>query len=211
LEKAQASLAAQQAQLQAQKDALIQQQSALEQQQQQQQQLPESQAISTTPPAAQTQTSSATTTAATLSNLIPTTQMTAAQFDALEPQQQSRRLQELLIQGSVFQKFKHKRGKKRLIWCPQSLDRLIWGTEDKKTSKGFILIADIRGVTDGCIGTKLPHLAFTVVATQRTLELEAQSEQQKDLWIRGLSMLLYLSQDEEQQQQQNDNGAEQQQ
>ena len=51
--------------------------------------------------------------------------------------------------GQMFQKYKRGKGKKRLIWCPLSLDRILWGDEKKKKVKGYMMVCDIKGVTQG--------------------------------------------------------------
>jgi len=51
--------------------------------------------------------------------------------------------------GAVFKKYHNKMGQKRCIWCPASLDRVLWGDEQKKEIKGFIKTSELQEVNKG--------------------------------------------------------------
>ncbi len=53
--------------------------------------------------------------------------------------------------GSMFIKYKHKKGKDRMVWCPINLDRILWGDETKKNVKGYLMISDIQRISDGML------------------------------------------------------------
>lgn len=109
------------------------------------------------------------------------------------------------VAGAMFTKYKHKKGKSRMIWASNTLDKVFWGDEKKKNVKGFMLTTDLTGVQHGlgllcvhcsCVlpagaqGAKKPDNSFTVVSSQRTLELEAVSTQQKAKWMSAFEFLI---------------------
>lgn len=107
------------------------------------------------------------------------------------PQEETARLLEIIRTGSMFIKYKHKKGQDRMIWATNSLDRVVWGDgSDKKKIKGFILVADMLRITDGCFGSNRNENAFTVVGKDRTLELEAPSLTEKNDWVKVLNYLI---------------------
>lgn len=98
------------------------------------------------------------------------------------------RLRQFFIKGDVFTKFnKVGLGKKRDVWFTDNLNRIMWGIKKKKdtTIKGFIMTQNIVGVEDG----KQPN-RFTIVAKDRTLELEASDFWTKRRWSSALDRLL---------------------
>jgi len=96
---------------------------------------------------------------------------------------------ELLKKGAVFNKFKHKKSQKRMIWCPASLDRILWGDTNKKKVKGYMMISDITGFSPGCIGSKKIEQSMTLLSLQRTLELEAMDLDTRQSWWFALKLL----------------------
>jgi len=100
------------------------------------------------------------------------------------------RLMTLIQQGSMFIKYKHKKGKDRMIYCPNSLDRIIWGDQAKKKVKGYLMVSDLIRISDGCFGSKRNENAFTIVAKERTLELEASGQKEKSDWIAAIQHLI---------------------
>jgi len=112
----------------------------------------------------------------------------SGKFDAQAEKNKSKAF-EMLKKGYIFQKFKHKSPKTRMIWVSDNMARLIWGDEKKKTEKGDIKVKDILNITAGCQGTKKPALAFTINTTGRALELEADTNETKEAWISALKLL----------------------
>lgn len=97
---------------------------------------------------------------------------------------------DMMKNGGMFTKYKYAKGQRRLIWCPSSLDRLLWGDEKKKKVKGYIMVCDITAVREGCEGSKKKDLALTVVSDTRLLELECMDSQQKKVWTDALNWLI---------------------
>lgn len=107
------------------------------------------------------------------------------------PSEQEEKLwTDMLIRGGMFTKYKYAKGQKRLIWCPASLDRILWGDESKKKIKGYVMVCDFTAVRDGCEGSKKKDLALTIVSATRLLELESMDSQQKALWTAALKWLI---------------------
>ncbi len=52
----------------------------------------------------------------------------------------------------MFIKYKHKKGKERMIWCASPPDRIFWGSPNKKTVKGYILVREIQRISNGGSG-----------------------------------------------------------
>lgn len=96
----------------------------------------------------------------------------------------------MLKNGAVFSKFKYAKGQKRAIWCPSSLERILWGDEKKKKVKGYIMVCDLTAVREGCEGSKKPEFAITLVSATRLLELEAPDKQTKEKWMEALKWLI---------------------
>jgi len=95
----------------------------------------------------------------------------------------------LLTKGAMFVKYKYMMGKQRMIWCGPALDRIHWGDEKKKDVKGFILTTELVGVKPGAKGSRKQDQAFTIVTTQRTLQLEADSVNRKEEWMAAINWL----------------------
>lgn len=62
----------------------------------------------------------------------------------------------------------------------------MWGENDKKTIKGFIMAKDITKVAKQSDGKTF---RFSVVSPERTLELEAKNAQQMDEWVEAVEFL----------------------
>ncbi len=90
-------------------------------------------------------------------------------------------LERALKMGAVFVKFKRKAGKTRTIWASSALDEVFWGDE-RRNVKGSLKVSDITAITEICPGASKQEYSITVVTSDRTLELEAMSKEQKDLW-----------------------------
>ncbi len=96
---------------------------------------------------------------------------------------------QLVSAGAMFAKFKHGASKQRMIWVPSTVDRILWGSKDKKQVKGFIMTAEVTAFASGCTGSKKPDLSFTVLTKNRNLELEAENKKQRDEWMDALKIL----------------------
>ena len=102
-------------------------------------------------------------------------------------------LRSLLLHGALFTKYKYKRGKQRWIWCSPSLDTLYWSEEKGRKVKGQLNTNTVTGVADGCVGVKRKGVGLTVVAEDRTLDLEARDEEQQKDWLRAIGLLINLN------------------
>lgn len=105
-----------------------------------------------------------------------------------EIEQKRKDAMELLKKGGWFQKYKRKSPQKRYIWISDTFDRILWG-DDKKNFKGYLLVNDIAGLAQGCLGAKKPNHAFTIQCPSRDLELEADTQETRDGWIAALRVL----------------------
>ncbi len=102
-------------------------------------------------------------------------------------------LRSLLLHGALFTKYKHKRGKQRWIWCSPALDTLYWAEEKGRKVKGQLHTSAITGVADGCVGVRRKGVGLTIVAEDRTLDLEARDEEQQKDWLRAVGLLINLN------------------
>lgn len=97
----------------------------------------------------------------------------------------------LLTVGTIFKKFKHRGSKKRMIWCPAQLDRILWGDMKKSTVRGFIMIDRITDIKHGCTGSQKQDLSFTIRTPERNLELEAKTPECKQQWLEALKLVVF--------------------
>ena len=102
-------------------------------------------------------------------------------------------LRSLLLHGALFTKYKYRRGKQRWVWCSPALDTLYWSEEKGRKVKGQLSTATVTGVADGCVGVKRKGVGLTVVAEDRTLDLEARDEEQQKDWLRAIGLLINLN------------------
>ena len=102
-------------------------------------------------------------------------------------------LRSLLLHGALFTKYKHRRGKQRWIWCSPQLDTLYWSEEKGRKVRGQLSTASITGVADGCVGVKRKGVGLTIVAEDRTLDLEARDDEQQKDWLRAVGLLINLN------------------
>jgi len=95
----------------------------------------------------------------------------------------------LLTEGDVFKKWP---GKKMLqkgsfairrIWCDAKLDKIYWGDVANSKVRGFIQMEDIIHVVEDL--TDPEGLRFTLVAVERSLELEATTTFTRSRWVRA--------------------------
>jgi len=104
---------------------------------------------------------------------------------------ETQRLMKMVVEGSMMIKYKRKKGQERMIFCPMSLDRVLWADDiTKKKVKGYLMISDISRITDGCFGSKRNENAFTLLAAERTLELETRSLAEKRDWVNAIGFLM---------------------
>ena len=98
---------------------------------------------------------------------------------------QERAFVEQLVAGLLCKKFKYGVEHKRLVWCTQQLDRVMWG-EEKNTVKGFELVSDLLRV-----GVSATDGGFRIILkfTSRDLELETTSDQGQ-FWAKAFTFLL---------------------
>ena len=102
-------------------------------------------------------------------------------------------LRSLLLHGALFTKYKHRRGKQRWLWCSPALDTLYWSEEKGRKVKGQLSTATVTGVADGCVGVKRKGVGLTIVAEDRTVDLEARDEEQQRDWLRAIGLLVDLN------------------
>ena len=102
-------------------------------------------------------------------------------------------LRSLLLHGALFTKYKYKRGKQRWVWCSPQLDTLYWAEEKGRKVKGQLSTATISGVADGCVGVRRKGVGLTLVAEDRTLNLEARDEEQQKDWLRAINLLVNIN------------------
>jgi hypothetical protein len=117
------------------------------------------------------------------SGIMPAAATTAAEENA-------KLWSDMLRAGGMFTKFKYAKGQKRMIWCPSSLDRILWGDEKKKKVRGYVMTCDVTAIRAGAEGSKKKDLALTIVSATRLLELEAMDSQQKKVWTDALQWLI---------------------
>lgn len=96
----------------------------------------------------------------------------------------------MLTNGSIFVKYKYGKGQKRMIWCSDSFDRILWGDEQKKKVKGYMMVSDITAIRDIAEGSKKKDYSLTIVSSTRLLELEAMDYEQKVGWIEALQWMI---------------------
>jgi hypothetical protein len=121
----------------------------------------------------------------------------------------------LLCQGVNLLKYKNKKPKKRLIWVSERGDLVYWGEQDKvgqRITKGQIALKEVTSVVigkssqvaathlishictlrrcgAGCLGSKSVNLSFTLVHPERTLDLEADSEPNRNKYMEAFKVL----------------------
>jgi len=102
--------------------------------------------------------------------------------------------QPLLTDGEVFKKWP---GRKmiqkgsftiRRIWCDNKLDKLCWGDIDSSKVKGFIQMEDILQIIED--STDSEGLKFTLLAVDRSLDLEAKSTFTRQRWVRAFRYMI---------------------
>jgi len=106
-------------------------------------------------------------------------------------ERKDKRFQTLLREGALFKKFQHNMGQKRMIWATETLDKLLWGDEQKKEIKGFLKSAAIIEVNRGHDKTKL---RIYLVSINRTLELEARDPAMHNEWMSAFKYLTQAAQ-----------------
>jgi len=71
----------------------------------------------------------------------------------------------------------------RRIWCDAKLDKIYWGDVANSKVRGFIQMEDIIHVVEDL--TDPEGLRFTLVAVERSLELEATTTFTRSRWVRA--------------------------
>jgi len=111
--------------------------------------------------------------------------------------------QKMLTEGEIFLKYGRMGApKRRAVWCSHSLDKVFWGEpkhlgNDKKAS-GHINRDDITHVVVGAsspifkkqrkIGNE--SQCFSLIATDRSLDLEIVNNDDRALWVKAFSALI---------------------
>lgn len=119
----------------------------------------------------------------------------------------------IYIKGDTFNKHRHNNAQRRYVCCSQDLTKLIWAKS--KTAyfgthiKGSIPIADIVDILPMCDSKHLSsddptseekngvfrlQRCFSVITPSRTVDLEANSMEKRDLWITALQYAVLLKQ-----------------
>lgn len=112
-----------------------------------------------------------------------------------------RRARWILQTGAVFRKFS-KRGfpHKRKVWLDTEKWVILWGDpsakQDKALSFGVNTITDVVPGVESAVfkankrSFRYPSLCFSIVTTDRTLDLECENETVYDDWMGSLALLL---------------------
>nr|BAJ96665.1 predicted protein [Hordeum vulgare subsp. vulgare] len=110
--------------------------------------------------------------------------------------------QQMLTGGEVFLKYGRSGApKQRAIWCSKGLDKIFWGEpkhlgKDSKAS-GFLKTSELMQIV---IGTETPvfrkqkkvgepYNCFSLVALDRSLDLEIINHDDRDIWINAFSAI----------------------
>ncbi|KAG7390093.1 hypothetical protein PHYPSEUDO_008796 [Phytophthora pseudosyringae] len=111
----------------------------------------------------------------------------------------------ILLKGSVFKKYgQWGNPHRRFVWCSKDFDAIYWRPLNKKSNlpKDSIMVASMVSVLPGnSTRTRyafMKHLSedkaigrcFSVVAEDRRLDLEADSEATRELWTSALAFLM---------------------
>ncbi|KAL0221349.1 hypothetical protein RCL1_001203 [Eukaryota sp. TZLM3-RCL] len=112
------------------------------------------------------------------------------------------KLRSKLIEGAVF--LKHgKKGKPhyRFVWVSSDFSKILWRDPSKTKVRDEM---DVSQVTDVLIGQLTDvfkrrsghagreNLSFSIISGERTLDLEASSEEERDLWVDAFKYLVAL-------------------
>lgn len=103
----------------------------------------------------------------------------------------------IVLAGTTFLKWgRNGKAKKRFIIFNESDNAIIW--KDNESSKNIVGAIPLSKIQDVCEGAKTPVLlqvrstklrqdkVWSIIATDRTLDLQAESSSQRDRWVSGL-------------------------
>ncbi len=91
--------------------------------------------------------------------------------------------------GGQFYKYKNREPQKRIVWVSEKMDKVLWGEDNKNKINGDMPVAEIIGIRLGCQGSAQMDLSFTLMAKDRTLDLECSSKPMRDFWVNAFCLL----------------------
>jgi len=119
--------------------------------------------------------------------------MSAFSKQVMEMETELKNARDLLTNGATFIN-KHRKGQERIIYAPNTLDRLLWAEKKKEKVKGFLMLNEITDIIPGkCKGSWKEDRSFTLTTSgddARSLELEASSVEVMTAWVRAIKVIM---------------------
>eukprot|EP01006_Ploeotia_vitrea_P044667 TRINITY_DN66852_c1_g1_i1.p1 TRINITY_DN66852_c1_g1~~TRINITY_DN66852_c1_g1_i1.p1 ORF type:complete len:805 (+),score=436.59 TRINITY_DN66852_c1_g1_i1:26-2440(+) len=120
---------------------------------------------------------------------------------SLQKQADEGMVMEKLISGSIF--LKHAYGGRakphhKHVWCNVQLNKVMWGSLDKKKVSGSFSVKDILDISVGVASKTFKRskympeakLCFSILTRDRSLDLECVSQQERDMWVLAFNSLV---------------------